>query len=61
MPRDPIKKEAANVVTDESLEEQIRRRAYELYDECGCEDGHDVEHWLRAEVEIMGTSVKAAA
>src|SRR5262249_37808484 len=39
---------------------QVRRRAYEFYEECGCEDGHDVEHWLRAEVEIMGTSVKAA-
>jgi len=40
---------------------EIRRRAYEFYEECGCEDGHDVEHWLRAEAEIMGTSLKAAA
>jgi hypothetical protein len=61
MPNDPIKKQAASVITDESHEEQIRRRAYELYEECGCEDGHDVEHWLRAEAEIMGTSLKAAA
>ena len=60
MPKDPIKKQAASVITDESHEEQIRRRAYELYEECGCEDGHDVDDWLRAEAEITG-SVKAVA
>jgi hypothetical protein len=36
----------------QNLEEQIRRRAYELYETCGREDGHDFDDWLRAEEEI---------
>ncbi len=43
------------------LEEQIRLRAYELYEERGREDGHEVEDWLQAEGEILGTQNKAAA
>jgi hypothetical protein len=34
------------------LEEQIRRRAYELYVERGSESGSEVDDWLRAEEEI---------
>lgn len=34
------------------LEEQIRRRAYELYEQRGREDGHELDHWLRAESEV---------
>lgn len=41
--------------------EEIRRRAYELYEERGREDGHDVEDWLRAEAEITGRTEQAAA
>ena len=33
-------------------EEQIRRRAYELYVEDGCRDGSDQEHWFAAEREL---------
>ena len=33
-------------------EEQIARRAYELYRERGGEDGYDLEDWLRAEREL---------
>jgi hypothetical protein len=33
-------------------EEQIRLRAYELYEARGREDGRDVEDWLEAEAEI---------
>jgi hypothetical protein len=36
----------------QNLEEQIRHRAYELYEERGRADGHDVEDWLHAEAEI---------
>jgi hypothetical protein len=35
-----------------SLEEQIRRRAHELYETRGREDGHELDDWLRAENEI---------
>ena len=31
---------------------QIETRAYELYLQRGCEDGHDVEDWLNAEKEL---------
>jgi len=36
----------------QTLEEQIRKRAYELYEERGMADGHDLDDWLRAEEEI---------
>jgi DUF2934 family protein len=43
------------------LEYQIRQRAYELYQECGSEDGHELDDWLRAEEEIRAKKVTAAA
>lgn len=38
----------------ELTEEYIRLRAYQLYEQRGRQDGHDVEHWLEAEAEIFG-------
>jgi len=61
MPEDPTKKQSAEVVTDPSLEEKIRVRAYALYEERGREDGHDLEDWLRAEAELTAPARKAAA
>ena len=37
---------------DGVLREQIEKRAYELYLGCGCDGGHDLEHWLAAEEEL---------
>ncbi len=34
------------------LEDQIRQRAYELYEARGREDGHEQEDWFRAKEEI---------
>jgi hypothetical protein len=34
------------------VEEQIRCRAYQLYEQRSREDGHDLEDWLRAKAEI---------
>ena len=34
------------------LHTQIAKRAYEIYEERGREDGYDVEDWLTAEEEI---------
>jgi hypothetical protein len=45
----------------EAHAEQIRCRAYELYEERGREDGHEVEDWLRAEAEVTGRAERAAA
>ncbi len=43
------------------LEEQIRHRAYELYEARGREDGRDRDDWLQAEGEILGPQRKVAA
>lgn len=39
----------------EETEELIRQRAYRYYEQRGCENGHDLDDWLRAELEIVGT------
>ena len=63
MPKQQAKTQPKNIAIDShpNLEEEIRRCAYELYDERGREDGHDLDDWLRAEAEITGTAVKLAA
>ncbi len=33
---------------------KIELRAYEIWVREGCPEGHDLEHWLRAEAEIAG-------
>jgi len=38
-----------------NVEGEIRRRAYELYEQRGREDGHDVEDWLCAEEQVTQT------
>ncbi len=43
------------------IEEQIQQRAYELYEQRGRTDGHDLDDWLQAECEIKGTQANAAA
>ena len=35
-----------------SVEDLVRRRAYELFEARGHQPGHDVEDWLQAEREI---------
>jgi hypothetical protein len=34
------------------IEEAVRRRAYEFYEQRGYVDGHDLEGWLLAEEEV---------
>jgi hypothetical protein len=43
------------------VEEAVRRRAYEFYEQRGYVDGHDVEDWLIAEQEVRGTLRQRAA
>lgn len=45
----------------QNLEEQIRQRAYELYEEQGREDGQDLNDWLRAEAEIVQRKSRTSA
>ena len=42
------------------LQEQVRRRAFELYELRGREDGHELDDWLQAESEIVQQRTKAA-
>jgi hypothetical protein len=37
----------------EALMEEIRRRAFQLYEERGREPGYAEQDWLRAEAEIL--------
>ena len=32
--------------------EQVAKRAYEIWEACGCPPGCDREHWLQAEREV---------
>ena len=41
-----------NQNTAPATDEQVRRRAYELYMEQGCPEGKALEHWLEAEAEL---------
>jgi len=43
------------------LEEQIRARAYEIYEQRGRDGGHQIDDWLQAEAELSGKSETAAA
>ncbi len=38
----------------ELTEALIRQRAYQLYEQRGCEGGHDFDDWVQAESEISG-------
>jgi len=51
----PPKKFPATVTSepqDLELEDQIRHRAYELYEERGKENGHELEDWYRAKEQV---------
>jgi hypothetical protein len=45
--------EARKNVFPINLDEEIRRRAYELWEQRGHEGGHETEHWLLAETEVL--------
>ena len=42
------------------IEQQIQKRAYELYEQRGRTDGHELDDWLQAECEIKRTQANAA-
>lgn len=50
----PIRKSgSASAPTPIGLQNQIQRRAYELYEQRGCTPGHEVEDWFQAEREVL--------
>ena len=44
-----------------NIQEQVRRRACELYELRGREGGHEMDDWLQAESELAQKKTKAAA
>ena len=43
------------------LPEQIRIRAYELFEQRGRAEGHEMEDWLQAEDEVLRKTAKTSA
>ncbi|HWZ40154.1 MAG TPA: DUF2934 domain-containing protein [Bradyrhizobium sp.] len=41
----------------QDLEQAIRERAYQLWAEGGCREGHAESHWLAAQRDILGASL----
>ena len=52
---------AISTIDPSIIEERIRARAYELFEERGREEGHDWEDWFRAEEEITARKTSPAA
>ncbi len=53
--------ETADVsVGNSARDEEIRRRAYEIYLERGEQPGHDLDDWLQAERELEGGALSRA-
>lgn len=49
------------VIRPVDREEEIRQRAYELFEARGGEEGRELEDWLQAEEEIRRNKTNAAA
>jgi len=52
-PRTPILLAETDTAFSIDLQEQVRRRAFEIYEQRGRKDGRDVEDWLQAEAEVL--------
>jgi DUF2934 family protein len=57
--RVPPSRQNATGETNIELQNKIRSRAYELYEQRGCGEGHDVDDWLQAESEVTARSAAA--
>jgi len=57
----PLSKTKQSTESSSALNEQIRCRAYELYQQRGGEDGHDLDDWLQAQSEMTRPNVTAVA
>lgn len=40
-------------------EQAIRERAYAIWEQQGCPEGHSIDHWLQAETEIKNDKALA--
>jgi hypothetical protein len=61
MSTNPPRKPPTAINEPPELEDQIRLRAYELYEARGQEDGHELEDWYRAKEEITSKKFRSAS
>ena len=52
VPSPPIKADLQKTDSGGELQDQIRARAFQLYEQRGRDDGHDLDDWLQAEAEL---------
>ena len=52
VPSVPIKPDLQKTDGGGELQDQIRARAYQLYEQRGRDDGHDLDDWFKAEAEF---------
>jgi hypothetical protein len=51
-PNDSKVKAKDSKIADPLPLEQIALKAYQIWKDCGCTHGHDIEDWLKAEKEL---------
>ena len=51
----------ADRLSFEELENRIRNRAYQLYEDRGYVDDHALDDWLNAKAEVLGVTKSPAA
>ena len=58
----PTPQRTSNQTTESTseLQEQIRPRAHELYEQRGRDEGHELDDWLQAESEVTRQKAKGA-
>ncbi|HEV2396715.1 MAG TPA: DUF2934 domain-containing protein [Candidatus Sulfotelmatobacter sp.] len=52
VPSAPIKADLQTTDSGGELQDQIRARAFQLYEQRGRDDGHDLDDWLQAEADL---------
>jgi hypothetical protein len=52
-PSKPVSSVASVTTRSVDLQEAVRERAYELYQQRGGQHGTDLEDWIRAEKEVL--------
>jgi hypothetical protein len=53
VPSTPIKADLQKTDSGGELQNQIRARAFQLYEQRGRDDGHDLDDWLQAEADLF--------
>lgn len=58
---EPSGSAAAVAIAFIDVQQQIRERAYQLFEARGRTPGHEIEDWLQAEAEVLATLPRLAA